>query len=758
MLVGFVVLLAAFDGGEEPVEDAGVVIDAGEPDHVFIGEADAGGPLGAPAVDGGQAIGVADAPKAEPPPLNTVVVGTSEERTAGSIHTIKSSRLQRFELDDPNAVLQAVPGVYTRGEDGYGLRPNIGLRGANADRSKKVTLMEDGVLFGPAPYSAPAAYYFPLITRMESVRIVKGPAAVLYGPSTVGGAIDLVTRDIPGGTMAGADLAYGQYDYGKLHGWFGSSNDTSGFLVEAIHLRSGGFKQLDGGGDTGFGRTEVMAKARHRFELGPTKNVLQLKLGFASEASNETYLGLTDADFRENPLRRYVASQNDHMSYHRESASLTHRLDAGPVTLTTTAYGNFHSRVWRRLDGLGGTLPQSVLANPMSPRNAVYLGVLKGEVDSSSSLDQLLIATNDRRFISTGVQSALRAAFDTGPLKHAIEVQARYHYDRAHRHHTGDRFDMRSGQLVSAGTPTTQTLHNIDDTSAWAFAALDAVSWGPVTVTPGLRFEAIRTRTQNLLTDAVSRTGTNALLPGVGAHWQIVPQLGVLAGVYRGFTAPAPGQTAQPEYSVNYEAGARWARRQERLEVMGFFNDYSNLTSLCTASSGCLPSMLDQQFNNGRAHIYGLEVYGEKTIRFSNGISVPLSAAYTYTQTELLDAFASADPQLGDVEPGDELPYVPRHLVNLSAGIDVWRVSAHAQLSFIDRMREVAGQGEATDAELTDAQLTLDVHVGFRVFDWLRIYGDARNLTDTRAIVARRPFGARPTAPRTFIVGVKLDY
>jgi Fe(3+) dicitrate transport protein len=133
-----------------------------------------------------------------------------------------------------------------------------------------------------------------------------------------------------------------------------------------------------------------------------------------------------------------------------------------------------------------------------------------------------------------------------------------------------------------------------------------------------------------------------------------------------------------------------------------------------------------------------------------------VSSAYTFTQTSLLESFSSQDPQLGDVNAGDELPYVPKHQVNVSAGIDVWRISAHAQLNFIDRMREVAGQG--MEGPQTDPLLTVDVHLGFRVFDWLRLYADARNIADTRVIVARRPFGARPNAPRTFIAGIKLDY
>jgi Fe(3+) dicitrate transport protein len=202
-------LLAFTDGGEEvDASDGGGVSALEDPSAPEDAGAGAGPDAG---TDARLAESPPDAGVQAPRELSTIVVGTSEERTAGSVHTIKASRLQRFELDDAHAVLQAVPGVYVRGEDGFGLRPNIGLRGANADRSKKVTLMEDGILFGPAPYSAPAAYYFPLITRMESVRVVKGPSAVLYGPSTVGGAIDFITKDVPSGTVAGADLAIGQY-------------------------------------------------------------------------------------------------------------------------------------------------------------------------------------------------------------------------------------------------------------------------------------------------------------------------------------------------------------------------------------------------------------------------------------------------------------------------------------------------------------------------------------------------------------------
>ena len=132
--------------------------------------------------------------------LETITIVGSQEQArniSGSASVITMEDLETYEYTDIHKILSSVPGVNFRPEEGYGLRPNISIRGTYADRSGKITLMEDGVLIAPGPYSASSAYYFPTVGRLAGVEVLNGAAAITQGPYTIGGAINLLSTPIP---------------------------------------------------------------------------------------------------------------------------------------------------------------------------------------------------------------------------------------------------------------------------------------------------------------------------------------------------------------------------------------------------------------------------------------------------------------------------------------------------------------------------------------------------------------------------------
>ena len=199
---------------------------------------------------------------------------------------------------DVNRALRSVPGVYIQEEDGFGLRPNIGLRGSGSERSSRISILEDGVPIAPAPYTAPSAYYFPSVGRMNGIEVMKGASQIAHGPNTVGGAINFISTPIPS-TMSGRVAARaGQYGTGRLHAHVGDGAGRIGWMVEALQTGSGGFKALDGGGATGFDKLDLLGKLRWR-SASDARHAqrIELKLGQVNELSHETYAGLTEADF-----------------------------------------------------------------------------------------------------------------------------------------------------------------------------------------------------------------------------------------------------------------------------------------------------------------------------------------------------------------------------------------------------------------------------------------------------------------------------
>ncbi|MBO9490046.1 TonB-dependent receptor [Endozoicomonas sp. G2_1] len=696
---------------------------------------------------------------------------------AGSATLISEVELEKFKFDDINRVLANVPGVNIREEDGFGLRPNIGFRGATPERSRKITIMEDGVLIGPAPYSAPPAYYFPLVNKATAVEVFKGPAAIKYGPNTVAGALNLVTRQVPDASEGQVDLAVGSDSYKKAHAFYGNTIGDFGFLVEGIHLESDGFKELDGGGDTGFEKNDILVKFNYQLEGKRFNQLFELKWSYADENSDESYLGLTDEDFAANPNRRYIASQLDNFESNHRQVQFSHFLEGDNFDVTTRVYRNDYQRDWFKLNNFnsfGGVSAdvQEVLANPED--NQRFLSLLRGEVDTVQAFEKILVGNNGRKYYSQGIQSELHLTTKLFGLEHKLNAGIRFHNDQIERNHTEDSFDVRSGNLVSDGAAQVATTTNLEETDAWSVFIQDTLHFGDLATTFGVRGEFIDGHFQNR---APGREGdflnkkTRIWLPSFSAFYTLSENAGLLFGVHEGFipTSPQEPPGVEIENSVNYEFGGRYNDGTSKLEAVVFFNDISNLKESCSfsASSSC-GGNLDAEFNGGEVDIYGLEFSASHTFELNSNFDLPVSLVYTYTDSEFKTSFDSDFPQWGRIEAGDELPYLPENQLTLNIGLaaDNWEVSLIAR--YIDELLEASGDsftgadGRFVSIPLsgvtTEAYTVVDLSASYSLQDYGQVYLKVDNIFDEQEIVSRRPYGARPSKPQQVFVGYKYSF
>jgi len=678
-------------------------------------------------------------------------------RNAEPSDVVSQSELEQFNYTDIHRIVSRIPGVYVQEEDGLGLRPNIGVRGTGSLRMEKLNIMEDGILIAPAPYASPAAYYSPTAGRMEGIEVRKGSTQIKHGPFTTGGSLNYLSTSIPMEQYNSVSLEFGSFGKTVLHAKSGDTMGKFGYLVELFTDNTDGFKELDGGGDTGYSKTDFMTKLRYSFS---DAHALEFKYSMTDEISNETYLSLTDEDFRENPLRRYRATALDEMDADHSQVTLSYATKLSDNTnFAVTVYSNNFARNWYKLNKVNGS-KLSTIAKPTDDAFADFYALMDAQ---NSADDAYRIKANNREYYSSGVQ----AVFNVEAGGHDMQIGMRMHSDEMDRFQWEDRYKMADGKLVmtTQATPGSDS-NRIDSAEATALYFEDRFSVGELIVTAGARYEEITVMRDDWGKTDPDRSETpsdrehtmDVIVPGVSVEYPISDTQTISLGVHKGFAPPGPGtsgvtdEAVDPETSLNTEIGWKSNEGLNSMEFTYFMNSYDNLLGADTAASG---GGTDDLFNGGAVDISGLELYLRRILVDNRSMQVPLEISYTKTNTEFKESF---DGFWGDVSSGDELPYIPETMVSANLGINLDATSVNLGLRHVSEMRTTAGSGRLTDSASTDALTLLDLGVDYTLRSNVTLSMGIKNLMDKDVVVARRPYGARPTMPRTVTFGVNYNF
>lgn len=688
----------------------------------------------------------------------------------GSAYYISPEEIRRLGYTDINRMLKAVPGVNMYEEDGFGLRLNISLRGTKAERSERISIMEDGVLAAPAPYSAPAAYYFPNVARMEAIEVLKGSSQVQYGPFTTGGAINLVSTPIPNSFSGKANISYGSKNTFKSHTSVGSSWKHFGYMVEYLRYQSDGFKKYEDHAAKGFKRNDIIAKIRVKTDhVKGVNHALELKFGYADENSDETYVGLSADDFKKTPFLRYAGSQMDKLKTDHRQWVATYLLTfSNKLKITTNAYYNYFHRNWYKLNDVRAGITSKekrsiadVLVDPET--NIRYFDILTGKTDREG--EALLVRANNRTYRSRGIQTRAEYRFNLNEFFFDLEFGLRYHADEEDRFQWDDSYSMKNKKMVlfMEGIHGTNA-NRVTSANALAGYLLAKLRYDAWTVTAGLRYEDVDLLKKDYTKEDLARSGkvrietpnhARVLIPGVGLHYQLMPAASVFFGIHKGFAPPSAELYQKPESSVNMELGTRVAIGNFRAELIGFYNNYSNMLGSDLAASGGAGTL--EQFNVGEARVKGAEFLVQyQPLPKNCNVRLPLQVSYTYTDTEIRNSFESHS--WGNVVRGDEIPYIFKHALNMQLGIECKWFYANIGTRYNSDMRTSPGQGTIAEREKVPANLIFDASLNVFVNKYLTVRLNAINLTNRVYLTSRHPAGLRAGHPFGIYAGANVQF
>jgi len=413
------------------------------------------------------------------------------EAVAGSFDIIDKEYLESRRPLSINEQLRTLPGIMVVPDGSMSFDLNIGIRGQNPRRSAKAMVMEDGMPLQLAPYTDPVNHYATPSTSVVRVEVVKGAGQILYGPQTLGGAVNFVTKTAPrNGEIEGSlTSTFGNQALRGLHANVGFGNETGGFMLD--------FSQSKGDGifdDSGYDVKDYRFKGELKITDDQT---VGLKIVHTNDRRNQTENYLTQDEYARDPYS-HPTVELDLWEQSRDVIQLTHKIEVNDkFTIQSQAYYTDTFRNGLRASNSGREVNgewESRLRNC----DAV------GDINDDGNVTVSDIGDTDinvcggrhapRQYYTWGAESKADFEHDLFGFENDAIFGLRYHQEQAHREqvyavNTAQRLDYELALLEGEDREGT-TL----DAYALSYFAQNTTYIDNWSITAGFRVEDVRTR------------------------------------------------------------------------------------------------------------------------------------------------------------------------------------------------------------------------------------------------------------------------
>ncbi|EMF88968.1 TonB-dependent receptor [Leptospira santarosai str. ST188] len=651
----------------------------------------------------------------EPESAAISVIGkrkTDLKRIPGSAIVIEKEFLEQTKPVDSMEVLRRVPGASIRYQD-TGLILNLGFRGVNNDLGRKVLILEDGIFTSLNPYSAPEQYYTPNIDRMERIEVVKGSGAILFGPSTIGGVVNFITKRPSKEPILSVSAQGGSYGFFASQISYGGTFGNTGIDISFLRKQGNGFR-------------DHQNFRLHEFSFKSTtdlneKHVLTSKFLATVQDANMTYLGLTTAQFWNHSSSNFA--EQDNRKLQRYSGDIGHEWKfADHSKLVTKVYAAYTERNWARQNYLRNTGPNfgAIPGNVIKTYDTEPFVNRPG--DTVYMLDSVGHRNRSYRFV--GAESRYQRDYQFFGIKNQLDAGLRYHYETADIKYLdgpstpdyaifGNGLDKpptgASSSEYSLAKSGNIRDHEVNQTKSVAgFAQNSFKFYDRLSVIPGVRYETF-TQNRTILrqqsldpvtnqplanspsqeVDKGSKHTYHVVIPGLGLTYDLHKDVTWFAGAHKGFSPPRYQDALNnsgvvnridPEYSYNYETGFRGDITNYLNAQVSYFDlNYINQIIITSSTSG--NDSASSAKNGGRTYSRGLEtnVTFDPAKLFNASFKLPIDLIYTRADAKMnqysIDAakFAPNQSLLDFIvtqkdKNGNYVPYVSRDTATLALG------------------------------------------------------------------------------------------